>query len=216
MSVGATDVGMRRGGNVERKVAIRRAEGAGHEDDDDGINDDEATLLAQDGGAMDAPPMLLCPPATAARIAAYGQRGRAVVVAAGVAWAVYVCVLVFSSVGASHPALGRRASPVPVAVHRVGFGIVFHVCYLMTLFAWHGFHTGNLVTLDVGRNFAASTVLVLLPMCALVLPGASAWGTAAWFAGTLGASSAGVVGLSVAYARHAKFWSLDPLSGWRR
>merc|ERR1711991_1134261 len=106
-----------------------------------------------------------CPADVARAIDKRGNYGRAAVIFAGCVWSVYV---IFLNVSLPKQSSESGSAKTAVAVHPLGFGITFHVVYLMTLFSWHGFFTGNLVTLDVGRNFALSTLGLALLLSFIV------------------------------------------------
>ena len=176
--------------------------------DADGKEGEEVGILLRAAGKVGSP----CPVDVAKRIDARGKQGRVAVIFAGCVWSLYVVLMNFVFF---QPSLmsntGRREAvgAMRVAVHPLGFGICFHVAYLMTLFGWHGFFTGNLVTLDVGRNFALSTLILTLVL-AVFVPSVS------WLALSMGLTSLLVVVVSVLYGKLSSKWSTDPLKTWRR
>ena len=149
-----------------------------------------------------------CPPSIERSIETNSKRGRYAVIFTGIIWSLYVTFICIRLPEAPLPA------PTVLSVHRVGYGITFHVAYLLTLFAWDGFYSGNLVTLDVGRNFAVSTLVLLSPMlCVIVYLGEKI------LLSLLCLMSVGPISILVmarVYSRTSMYWSLDPLTGWKR
>ena len=137
------------------------------------------------------------------------KRGQRIVLFAGCVWSVYVIFI-----NGLLPLSLKPRSPTILSLHRIGYGITFHVAYLLTLFAWDGFYSSNLVTLDVGRNFSVSALLVSIPMSILL------WRISETMLFTLCMSLmvvlSGLIVLSVVYTQISSFWSLDPLTGWKR
>ena len=182
------------GGDVGNLNEPRKASVDGHDED----------ILLRTAGKVGTP----CPADIATRIDLRGKHGQVAVILAGSVWSLYVILM---NIVLFQPLLIRDKghTMTRVAVHPLGFGITFHAAYLMTLFGWHGFFTGNLVTLDVGRNFALST-LILTVVLAILVP------SVGWLALSMGLASLLVVVMSTMYANLSSKWSTDPLKTWRR
>ena len=152
-----------------------------------------------------------CPSIILNDIYKYGRYGQYVTIGTGIFWSLYVILI---NMRTESLITSMIPSPIVLSQHRTGYGITFHVSYLLTLFAWDGFYSGNLITLDVGRNFSVSTLLVLVPMYVLI------WKLNEWvlfgMMVLMAIGPIGVIVLSRIYVNVSQFWCIDPLTGWKR
>jgi hypothetical protein len=147
------------------------------------------------------------------QIQKYSQCGIYSVIVTGIVWSIYV-ILINIQITEKPQHTTSMTSPMILSKHRVGYGITFHVSYLLTLFAFDGYYSGNLITLDVGRNFSISTLLVYIPMCVLVFNNNYYDLYSMMFVIPIGPIF--LIAISILYTKISMFWSLDPLEGWKR
>ena len=176
------------------------------------------TTLEENASLTLTPPNLIL-----AQIRKYSKLGICSVWYTGIVWSMYVIVInikisQFSSIDTATTAISLQApAPMVLSAHRLGYGITFHVSYLLTLFAFDGFYSGNLITLDVGRHFSTSTLVVLCSMYSIFFDIENK--TINYFLVLVVLMSMGswwIVLGSRFYSKASMFWSLDPLEGWKR